>query len=58
MLFRSPEEDHQLHHCCWTGRVDEREEEEGEEEELLGKHLTTKLLIRFFYKLFSIILNV
>jgi len=24
-----PEEDHQLHHCCWTGRVSEREEEEG-----------------------------
>ena len=23
-----PEEDHQLHHCCWTGRVGEREEEE------------------------------
>ena len=22
-----PEEDHQLHHCCWTGRVGEREEE-------------------------------
>ena len=26
-----PEEDHQLHNCCWTGRVDEREEEEEEE---------------------------
>ena len=23
-----PEEDHQLHHQCWTGRVSEREEEE------------------------------
>ena len=23
-----PEEDHQLHHCYWTGRVGEREEEE------------------------------
>ena len=23
-----PEEDHQLHHCCWTGRVGEREEGE------------------------------
>ena len=23
-----PEEDYQLHHCCWTGRVSEREEEE------------------------------
>ena len=21
-----PEEDHQLHQCCWTGRVGEREE--------------------------------
>ena len=28
-----PGEDHQLHHCCWTGRVGEREEEEEEEEE-------------------------
>ena len=28
-----PEEDYQLHHCCWTGRVGEREEEEEEEEE-------------------------
>ena len=27
------EEDHQLHHCCWTGRIGEREEEEKEEEE-------------------------
>ena len=23
-----PEEDHQLHHCCWTSRVGEREEED------------------------------
>jgi len=23
-----PEEDHQLHHCCWTGCVGEREEED------------------------------
>jgi len=23
-----PEEDHQLHHCCWTGRVSEQEKEE------------------------------
>ena len=28
-----PEEDQQLHHSCWTGRVGEREEEEEEEEE-------------------------
>ena len=28
-----PEEDHQLHHCCWTGRVGEREEEKEEEED-------------------------
>ena len=27
-----PEEDQQLHHCCWTGRVGEREEEEEEVE--------------------------
>ena len=27
-----PEEDHQLHHCCWTGRVSEREEEERKTE--------------------------
>ena len=26
------DEDHQLHHCCWTGRVGEREEEEEEED--------------------------
>ena len=26
-----PEEDHQLHHCCWTGRVSEREEEKEED---------------------------
>ena len=31
--FGGPEEDHQLHHCCWTGRVGEQEEEEEEEEE-------------------------
>ena len=24
-----PEEDHQLYHCCWNGRVSEREEEEN-----------------------------
>ena len=23
-----PEEDHQLHHSCWTGRVGEEEEED------------------------------
>ena len=28
-----PEEDRQLNHCCWTGRVSDREEEEEEEEE-------------------------
>ena len=27
-MLGGPEEDHQLHHCCWTGRVSEREEEE------------------------------
>ena len=27
-----PEEDHQLHHNCWTGRVDEREEEEEDDD--------------------------
>ena len=27
-----PEEDHQRHYCCWSGRVGEREEEEEEEE--------------------------
>jgi len=26
MGLGGPEEDHQLHHCCWTGRVSEREE--------------------------------
>ena len=50
-----PEEDHQLHHCCWTGRVGEQEEEEEEEEDQLAnwvysgvpinnKHLFSKLL--------------
>jgi len=34
--FGGPEEDHQLDHCCWTGRVSKREEEEEEEEE--GRH--------------------
>ena len=29
---RGPGEDRQLHHCCLTGRVGEREEEEEEEE--------------------------
>ena len=28
MGLGGPEEDHKLHHCCWTGRVGEREEEE------------------------------
>ena len=28
MGLGGPEEDHQLHHCCWTGRVGEREESE------------------------------
>jgi len=28
MGLGGPEEDHQLHHCCWTGRVSEREEED------------------------------
>ena len=26
MGLGGPEEDHQLHHCCWTGCVGEREE--------------------------------
>ena len=38
-----PEEDHQLHHCCWTGRVSEREEEEEEGEE----HVVTAFVICF-----------
>ena len=25
--LRAPEEDHPLHHCCWTGRGGEREED-------------------------------
>jgi len=32
-----PGEDHQLHHCCWTGRVSEREEGE-EDEEAADRH--------------------
>jgi len=31
MGLGGPGEDHQLHHCCWTGRVGERE---GEEEDV------------------------
>ena len=31
LVKRYPGEDHQLHHCCWTGRVGELEEEEEEE---------------------------
>ena len=30
-----PEEDHQLHHCCWTGRVSVSEREEEEEDHQL-----------------------
>jgi len=26
-VLGEPEEDHQVHHCCWTGCVGEREEE-------------------------------
>ena len=39
-----PEEDQQLHHCCWTGRVGEREEEEEEEVEVttLCMHVHSK----------------
>ena len=29
-----PEEDHQLHHCCWTGCVGEREEEDERERQI------------------------
>ena len=35
-----PEEDHQLHHCCWTGHVVEREEEE--EGYTKGKYIRVK----------------
>ena len=48
-----PEEDHQLHHCCWTGRVSEREEEEEfrlqrktilfGQEHIAGKHDNTRI---------------
>jgi len=30
-----PEKDHQLHHCCWTGCVDEREEATKIEKKLI-----------------------
>ena len=32
--FGGPEEDHQLHHHCGTGRVSEREEEEVQKQQL------------------------
>ena len=32
--LEGPEEDHQLHHCYWTGRVGEREEEDEEEDKV------------------------
>ena len=41
-----PEEDHQLHHCCWTVRVGEREEEEDAQGVLV--QVITE---RIFYKL-------
>ena len=38
-LGGGPEEDHQLHHCCWTGRVGDRDvEEEEEEDEVSSRH--------------------
>ena len=40
-----PEEDHQLHHCCWTGRVSEREEEEEEKEEEEEDYPVAKLFV-------------
>jgi len=35
-----PEEDNQLPHCCWTGRVGEREEEEDRIMVKLSVHLS------------------
>ena len=35
-----PEEDTQLPHCCWTGRVGEREEEEGRKMVKVSVHLS------------------
>jgi len=47
--LRGPEEDHQLHHCCWTGRVGERQEEEEEDfgYYTFGFYLTFFTLILF-----------
>ena len=35
ILHRGPEEDHQLHHCCWTGRVSKREEDPTQKNTIL-----------------------
>ena len=35
-----PEEDNQLPHCCWTGRVGEREEEEDRIMVKMSVHLS------------------
>ena len=39
-----PEEDHQRHHCCWTGRVGQREEEESH---IVQKSHTSELKVSF-----------
>ena len=45
-----PEEDHQLHHCCWTGRVSEREEEEEE----VPQYDSLVLILKQICQLFSL----
>ena len=44
-----PEEDHQLHHCCWTGSVGEREEEE---EDLTDVWFYRRIMIQKIHKLY------
>ena len=35
-----PEEDHQLRHCCWTGRVSEREEERRRSPDMFNNEMS------------------
>ena len=53
-----PEEDHQLHHCCWTGRVSEREEEEEKEEEeehSSGLNFVSKVYTLIYFYVVSVL---
>ena len=52
-----PEEDHQLHHCCWTGRVSEQEEEEELTSTMIPKVRSfSEYLYMYLLKKFNIFL--